>query len=152
MRATPNEPIASTHGGIWLQCSVGAIALVVGIALAWLFAFIATKVAARPIGIDITVLVVESLVGGAALFFLTIGWRMALNRPNKQGSILSPWLWYLLAVFFLVCAAAIAYQITTQQQFNNLEVPATAFVFSLLAALAGRRVARKSPQRPPSEA
>jgi len=143
MQANPSESIASAPGGIWLQRSVGAVALVVGVAFAWLFGFIATKIASSPLGIDLTDLVVESMVGAAALFFLVIGWRMALNRPNKQGSILSPWLWYLLALFFLACAAFITYQIATQQQINDLEVPATAFVFSLLAALAGRRAAQK---------
>jgi len=46
------------------------------------------------------------VIAAVTLFFLHVGWRLSLNRPNRYGSFFGPIGWWLLAVMF--CATAIA--------------------------------------------
>jgi len=80
---------------------VGFVALVIGIIFLGLTGWAAHKV---------YLLVFKHPIGGAlgvtgafliiALFFLYIGWRFTLLRPNPYGSLFTPSAWRILGVLF----------------------------------------------------
>jgi len=99
VRATP-DPISPT-----------VIARVVGVAMTAVgtaFVVLALFLVIRQIQLYGTVqsdaLIFVVAVIPIAIFFLTAGWRLTLNRPNRYGSFLSPIVWRLLALVFATVA------------------------------------------------
>ncbi|MCW8879267.1 MAG: hypothetical protein OQJ89_02695 [Kangiellaceae bacterium] len=41
-------------------------------------------------------------------FFLNVGWRMLMNRPNRYGSILSPLSWVIVGFLFTAAAVLVS--------------------------------------------
>ena len=89
----------------------------------------------------------SALVAGFAIlaaFTSTIGYRLALNRPNRYGSILSPTAWAGLAMFFVVLGIATVIGGLAQKPLDVLiTVPISALlVFGCI--LARRHAMRRS--------
>jgi uncharacterized membrane protein YidH (DUF202 family) len=135
-----NDPLRNHLGGVWLQRAVGAIALVVGLALGGLLSTGVFKLATGDrAGMTGALLTFLAIVAGLTAFFVSVGWRLTSNRPNRHGSLLTPGLWFILAFLFLVCAVAAAGLLLSAGRFADLEVAGYALAFSVLAAMAGRR-------------
>jgi tetratricopeptide (TPR) repeat protein len=52
--------------------------------------------------LDRTALIVMAGLLGLAAFCLSLGYRLVLNRPNRHGSLLSPWAWRVMGGGFLI--------------------------------------------------
>lgn len=143
MQNNPNALIAAQPGGLWIQRAVGVAALLVGVALAVLFAVGALKLTTRDEVAETTVLIFIAIVGVLAALFLSVGLRMTLNRPNRYGSLLTPGLWFLIAALFLASSVAGACLMVAQGRFAILEASVSALLLAALAALAGRRTMKK---------
>jgi hypothetical protein len=128
-----NDPLRNHLGGVWLQRAVGAIALVVGLALGGLLSTGVFKLATGDrAGMTGALLTFLAIVAGLTAFFVSVGWRLTSNRPNRHGSLLTPGLWF-------ICAVAAAGLLLSAGRFADLEVAGYALAFSVLAAMAGRR-------------
>jgi len=143
MSNNPNAPLATQPGGLRIQRAVGVVALLVGLALAGLFVSGVFKLASLRSAGETFALIFLAVIGVLMAFFVTVGWRMALNRPNRYGSLLTPGLWFFVAVLFLILALTIASFFVAERRFSELETPAGALAFAVLAALAGRRAMKK---------
>jgi hypothetical protein len=143
MSNNPNAPLANQVGGLWTQRAVGVAALLVGLALAALFVSGVFMLASqRSAGVAFA-LIFLAVIGALAAFFVTVGWRMALNRPNRHGSLLTPGLWFFVAVVFLILALTIASFSVAQRRFTDLDTALGALMFAVLAVLAGQRAMKK---------
>ena len=90
----------------WGAKLVGGVMLWIGVAAIALLAFFSYKaLALKPVPLGAFVVLAVLLALGA--FFLVVGWRLFLNRPNRYGSILGPAGWRVLgAVLFILLALA----------------------------------------------
>lgn len=143
MSTDPNTPITNHPGGLWIQRAVGAAGLIVGVLLGWLFVYGAVRFLTSAASATAVVLAFLAVIGVLAAFFVCTGWRMAFNRPNRHGSLLTPALWFAIAALFLICGLALAGVMVAQGQFTDLAPAAYAGVFAVLAILAGRRASKK---------
>lgn len=144
MSNDPNAPLENQPGTLWIQRAVGVSALLVGLALGWLFAYSAFSVATRGDAADTFVWVFLTVVGLLTAFFASVGWRLVLNRSNRHGSLLTPALWFAIALLFAICGLGIAGMVIAQGRFGDLLAPGCALAFALLAARAGRRAMKKT--------
>ena len=143
MTHDPNAPIGESPGGIWIQRAVGVVALTAGLALFCLLLFALFGICAARPPVRPMVLIVTGVLGALTAFLLPVGWRMTFNWPNQHGSILSPVPWFGIAGLFLLCAGMMVSRDSTASAY--------AAMFSVLAAVAGRRAraaSRPEPTRP----
>jgi hypothetical protein len=76
----------------------------IGLGLASLAAFIVWRLTVSRVPIGAAPVVLLIVVAPIAWFCASTGWRLALNRPNRYGSIIRPWAWRTLAAIFLLLA------------------------------------------------
>jgi hypothetical protein len=143
----PKSRIADQPVGLLAQRAVGLLALMVGLSLLWLGLFVASKGVALPAGINGTVAAVSVAALALSALFLSWGWRMTLNKPNKYTSISSPLTWYFLASAFMFATAAVAVQMAVNSERLDLQVLLGGAFFSVLAASAGRLAALNTAPR-----
>ena len=86
---------------------IGVVMLAMGIALAGLFVWATYKISSLNETPDFGAFVLLAIFGVLAAFCSLVGWRLALDRPNRFGSILSPAGWRLLAGIFAALAAGL---------------------------------------------
>ncbi len=79
---------------------IGLVAGLIGIAAVALAGWASYKV--YPLEHRAPGLVVMGIFLVIGVFFLLVGWRLLLNRPNRYGSILSPVGWRVLGSLFAV--------------------------------------------------
>lgn len=66
------------------------------------------RLAMTPDDLDRTTLIVMAGLLGLAAFCLSLGYRLVLNRPNRHGSLLSPWAWRVMSGGFLILTLMLA--------------------------------------------
>lgn len=79
---------------------IGLVAGLIGIAAVTLAGWASYKV--YPLEHRVPGFVLIAIFLGIGVFFLLVGWRLLLNRPNRYGSILSPVGWRVLGSLFAV--------------------------------------------------
>jgi hypothetical protein len=84
----------------WLVKLAGGVLSWFGIGAAAFFAWACYKAFSLPGPVHIAVF---ALIGASALlavFCITVGWRLFMNRPNRHGSALGPLSWRILGSLF----------------------------------------------------
>jgi len=138
-----STPLATQLGGLVIQRVIGAVALLLGLALSGLVLSGAVKLLTQA-GAGTTIHIFIAVVAVLAAFFISVGWRMTFNRPNRHGSLLTPGLWYVISALFIACAMWMGYLVVAKGQSLDLEAHGGALAFGVLAAMAGWRAARKT--------
>jgi ATP-dependent Clp protease adapter protein ClpS len=82
-----------------------------------------------------------------SVFFLVVGYRLLFNRPNRNGSLLSPIGWMVLAVCFFAVGAVVAAIGMSRGDYQAFVAAVGLAAFGCLSVIAGRR--RQSPLFPP---
>jgi hypothetical protein len=83
-------------------------------------------------------------------FFLLVGWRLALNRPNQYGSILNPSGWRLLGAMFFVMGVVFVVFVARDwehalNKISDLMIPTVScFVFSYLCFKSAKHANREA--------
>jgi len=72
-----------------------------------------------------------------AFFFVTAGWRLTLNRPNRYGSFISPTAWRLLAAIFAAVAMWMGILVIRHVEFGTAAIPIVGLL--MLAGWSWRR-------------
>jgi hypothetical protein len=147
MSVDPSAPLSSIAGGIWLQRTVGALALLSGLALVALFAFVLYKISGRlgeVASFVLSVLVFLALIGS---LLLSSGARMLANRPNKYGSIFTPVTCFVgAALFFSGGAFLVVSNVAAGASSSELKPVLHAFFFGALCTWAGVHIMKTSRQ------
>lgn len=130
----------------WLQRAVGILALAAGVPFALLFVYVLVRfvyVLVRTAGrlpaeaaLILGTLGVLALIAG---FLLSVGWRLAFNRPNAYKSLLAPNVWFAIALLFLVLAVCLAVAMFRAGNLAGLEAPAYSLLLGVGAAAVGIR-------------
>jgi ATP-dependent Clp protease adapter protein ClpS len=121
----------------------GVILLVFGFALAALLIVILLRNAARPGGLGVVVAGVTAI----SAFCLLLGYRLALNRPNRHESLLSPTSWKVLAASFVVLAVVMGSSVMRDGAYTVIPAAAAALLgYGCILASRGVRV-----EPPPSQ-
>jgi hypothetical protein len=97
-------PIRDQPVGTVVSRLVGLAFGIIGLCLASLAGFMAWAQLESLGSIQMSVVVFLIVIVPIAWFCSTAGWRLALNRPNRYGSIVRPWAWRTLAIIFLALA------------------------------------------------
>lgn len=92
------EPLSA--GASAVARVAGGILLAFGVALVALVSVAVLRQVESVAAADATALLVIALLGVLSIFCLAVGYRLALNRPNRYGSMLSPPAWAVLAGAF----------------------------------------------------
>ncbi len=147
MSVDPSAPLSSIAGGIWLQRTVGALALLSGLLLVALFAFVLFKVAGRLGEVKFIVLAVLLVIALIGSLLLTSGARMLTNRPNKYGSIFTPVTCFAGATLFFSGGAFLAVSsVAAGASSSELKPVLYAFFFGALCTWAGVHIMKTSHQ------
>lgn len=124
----------------------GAVLLLLG---AGLFA-LALSLVIRAVGthghFDREVLISLLVLAGLALFCSNAGWRFALNRPNRYGSVLSPAGWLTLSTLFVILTLLLlsTYFLAKQGPALNPFLLSGPLAFAAMCWVAGRAAARRA--------
>jgi hypothetical protein len=97
-------PLRDQPVGTIVSRLVGLAFAIIGLGLASLAAFIIWRQIESLGSIETVAAVLLIVLVPIAWFCTSTGWRLALNRPNRYGSIIRPWAWRTLAVIFLLLA------------------------------------------------
>jgi tetratricopeptide (TPR) repeat protein len=125
------EPLGA--GGAVLARVAGAVLLMFGASLGVLAGVGVLRRIESFAGVDRTAIVFIAVLGLLAAFCLAVGYRLALNRPNRYGSMLSPTAWALLAGLFGV--AGLGFGATTFATKGPLRGALLAGVSALMLAV-----------------
>ena len=106
----PNPTDEEAHQPVepGLARTVGAVILATGVALLVFLGWATYRMVSIGNKPNMVILVVATVTAVITIFCLSVGYRLALNHPNKNGSILSPFGWYSLVTVFWVVAVALA--------------------------------------------
>lgn len=85
---------------------IGAVLLSFGLGLTALAAWMVERQMTLRGAIQPDAAVFIVVAGLISLFCLLVGFRLAFNRPNRYGSILSPTGWAILAILFALISCA----------------------------------------------
>lgn len=90
----------------WLVKVAGGVLAWFGVAAAAFSIWGAYKALTLPGPVHIAVFALIGASAMLAVFCLTVGWRLYLNRPNRHGSALGPSSWRIIGTLFGLCGAA----------------------------------------------
>ena len=96
----------------------GAALILLGLGATALALWITSFQVAEHKRLDTRFLIFVPAMALIAWFCLAVGWRLALDRPNRYGSILGPAGWRALALVSGVIAALIGVLITKRREFD----------------------------------
>ena len=116
----------------WLRLTVGVLVSVVGLAFSVLFVWFTYRVFSVDNQTTPLALVFFVVIGGVAAFCLPVGYRLTLNRPNSDGSVLPRAGWYTLAGAFMIVALGIAVAVISKGQYTRLDAALGAAIFAVL--------------------
>jgi cytochrome bd-type quinol oxidase subunit 2 len=141
---TPAEQLLLQPVNSWLERTVGLAAFVIGAVLLLGFVLYAPDVVRgetpRTLGAWV-VLAILLLVG---LFLASVGTRLVLQRPSKNGSLTAPWVWFCAAVTWAVLATTCLVITLKNPSAEGAQATAAAALFSLLSYGAGANFRRKT--------
>lgn len=115
---------------------VGLAFGIIGLSLAALAGFIVWD-SMEP-GLAALLVVVVSI----SWFCSSTGWRLALNRPNRYGSIIRPWAWRTLGAISLVLAITFVVIAWTEARLLSAWPTLVAVAFALLCFWRARMLSR----------
>jgi hypothetical protein len=145
MAVDPTAPLSSIAGGLWLQRTVGALALLSGLSLIALFAFVLYRTSGRLGEVSSTVLAVLLVMVLVSSLLLSSGARMLTNRPNKYGSIFTPLTCFVgAALFFSGGTFLVISSVAAGATSSELKPVLYAFFFGALCTWAGVHIMRTS--------
>ena len=136
----------------WMTKILGGVTLWIGVAFGALLFWLLYKLASPNVRVEVWVVVLLGVVAAIALFCLSVGYRLFLNRPNRYGSILGPMSWRIVGGFFGLIAVGLASVALFTEAYSN-QAPAEVWssilfggAFSYwcfrIAGKAGRRAMR----------
>jgi hypothetical protein len=132
MRATKNPGIPASTVRV-----VGIVAGLIGLAFIALAGLLIIRQIQFRKTVPPDVLLFVLAVSPIAFFFVTAGWRLTLNRPNRYGSFISPTAWRLLAAIFAAVAIWMGIIATRQLELGTAAIPIVGLL--MLAAWSWRR-------------
>ena len=98
---TLDEELEPLGGGAAVLARVaGAVLLLFGVALGALGGVGVVRRIGSLAGVDWSAIIFIAVLGLLSTFCLVVGYRLALNRPNRYGSMLPPTAWAVLAGLF----------------------------------------------------
>lgn len=124
----------------------GVILFVFGIGLATLSVWIIERQLTFHGALSLDVLTVVLVLSVISLFCIVVGYRLAFNRPNRYGSILSPSAWIVLGAIFGILGLGTTAYVVIFKLFDTQFITAVVspFVFAVLcwraSAAARKRV------------
>lgn len=129
-----------------IQRVIGAVALLLGLALSGLVLSGAVKLLTQA-GAGMAIHIFIAVVAVLAAFFISVGWRMTFNRPNRHGSLLTPGLWYVISALFIACAMWMGYLVVAEGRSVDPHAQGSTLALGVLAGMAGWRAARRTAGR-----
>jgi hypothetical protein len=114
----------------------------IGLGLASLAGFIAWAQLESGGSIQIAAAVLLIVIIPIAWFCTSTGWRLALNRPNRYGSIIRPWAWRTLATLFLIMAVILVVFASMEAKLLSAWPALGAIAFALLCFWRARMLGR----------
>ena len=90
------------------------------------------------------ILGVLSVLGVIAGFLLSVGWRLAFNKPNKYRSLLAPNAWFAICILFVLLGTWLAFKLLTTGQVVHLDAPAYSLALGIAAGVVGLRARRRA--------
>jgi hypothetical protein len=90
----------------WLVKLAGGVLSWFGVGAAAFFVWTCYKAFSLPGPVHIAVFVLIGVSALLAVFCLTVGWRLFMNRPNRHGSALGPLSWRVIGALFGLCGTA----------------------------------------------
>lgn len=124
--------------------TAGGILLVFGLGLVALMIFLVERQLTLRGHIERGALVFLAVGCLLSLFCFPVGYRLVTQRPNRYGSVLPPWAWFLIAVLFGALAAAFFVLDPHSQEFTTVGIFTA--LFSFMAIVAARRAQRRRDQ------
>jgi hypothetical protein len=116
----------------------GVVLLPAGIALVALCAWILQRQFTLKGGVTPSAFIFSAVVGIVGFFCTLIGYRLALDRPNRYQSLLPPIGWYILALVFAVIGFVLGVVVLRRADYTQLIGVACCFVFASWCWRAGR--------------
>lgn len=120
---------------------IGIVMLLIAAGLTALLVFLLERRLTLVGTVDLQVVAFVAVTGTIALFAFVTGWRLALNRPNRHGSLLPPWGWYLLAAAFVLLAGFIGISLVLQGAYAGVVAVAGCLMLALLCGRQGKAAA-----------
>ena len=127
-----------------LQRAVGVAALLAGLPFAFLFCYALFRSIGRVSEEPELILGVLSVLGVIAGFLLSVGWRLAFNKPNKYRSLLAPNAWFAICILFVLLGTWLAFKLLTTGQVVHLDAPAYSLALGIAAGVVGLRARRRA--------
>jgi hypothetical protein len=121
---------------------VGVAFGLIGLGLASLAVFIVWRLLESPGPIGLPPIMLLIVLAPIAWFCGSTGWRLALNRPNRYGSIIRPWAWRTLAAIFLLLAITVVVVSSIEAKLLTAWPALGAVAFSLLCMWRARALGR----------
>lgn len=118
---------------------VGGISLAFGIALAMLVILGAERQLAVHGELNKSVVVIVPLCSMISVFCSLVGYRLLFNRPNRNGSLLSPIGWMALAITLSAVGVALTSVALVRGQYQLLAASVGLFALAYGSVIAGRR-------------
>jgi hypothetical protein len=122
----------------------GAVLLLAGLGLAALVILIAERQLILRGGIERSVLIFSAIISIVGFVCCLIGFRLAVNRPNRYQSLLPPFGWYAIALVFVVLGPALRFLVIRQGDYEQLVGAACAIAFGGWCWKAGRVAAART--------
>jgi ATP-dependent Clp protease adapter protein ClpS len=126
-------------GHLLIARIVGGISLAFGIVLAMLVIFAVERQLAVHGDLDKSVVVIVAVCSMISAFCSLAGYRLLFNRPNRNGSLLSPAGWMALTASFLAVGAALTFVAVVRREYQSLAASIGLFVLAYGSVIAGRR-------------
>jgi hypothetical protein len=133
-----------------MNVAVGVALLLLGLCLGAVDGFFLTKILFMNVKVEVGAWVVVVILTCIVAFCISTGVRLVWGRPNRYGSLLSPWTCYALAAVFLAFAIVAAVTLISQGSYLKLNVVPIVLLLSLLCFGAGRHIhMKKKPTHAP---
>jgi ATP-dependent Clp protease adapter protein ClpS len=118
---------------------VGGISLAFGIAMAMLVIWAVGRQLAVHSELDKSVIVIAALCSMISAFCSLVGYRLLFNRPNRNGSLLSPIGWMALAISLSAVGVALTSVAIVRGEYQLLAASVGLLALAYGSVIAGRR-------------
>lgn len=118
---------------------VGGISLAFGIALAALVFWVVGRQLGVHGALDKSAMVMVASCSTISTFCSLVGYRLLFNRPNRNGSLLSPVVWLVLAICLSAVGVALASEAVFRGEYQLLAVSIGLGALACASVIAGRR-------------
>lgn len=126
----------------------GAVLLIFGAALAGLFMFGTQRLIALGQLAKLNSVLAIGSIGLIACFCIVVGYRLALDRPNRNQSVLPPMGWYALTLIFVIFAVAAGIALLRKADYTALIAIGAVVLMGAGCLKAGRRAALRGTAEP----